>query len=270
MAVQYCAACGRELPAEAQFCSGCGKPTGVGASPVAGPAGPQLSPPPPPGAPASGLPPPPPPPPSGGPPLGVVLGVAGKRSFLLQHEIGSAGRNYRVLDPEKHHLFTVREDVVQELRSNFLGGLGQSASGFNLGPSFGGTRNYSWTVLDAGKVPRGMITIQFTSAIAGGNAVSTLSDVAGTPILAVNVQRGGLGGLHATAAFPDGRPMLEAKGNLIHHNFSMTDPAGAEMARIHEAFASVRDTYRLDVLGNVDPLCPLIFAMLIDREKEGR
>jgi len=268
MAAQYCASCGRALPAEAQFCSGCGKSTGVGVGPTAVPTGPGPGiPPPPPGAPASVGPPPPPPP---GPPLGAVLGVAGKRNFLLQHEMGSGGRNYRVLDSQKQHLFTVREDVVQELRSNFLGGLSAQSSGFNLGPAMGGTRSYTWVVLDAGKVPRGTITIQFTSSLAGGNAVSTLADSAGTPILAVNVQRGGLGGLHATAAFPDGRPMLQAKGNLIHHNFSMTDPAGAEMAKIHEAFASVRDTYSLDVLGNVDPLCPLIFAILIDREKEGR
>lgn len=264
MAAQYCAFCGRPLPAEAQFCSGCGKPTGVVANSSPASTGPDPAvPPPPPQGVASGVSPLPP----AGPPLGVVLGVEGKRSFLLQHQFGSVGINYRVLDREKHHLFTVHDDVRQELRANFLGGWGPQAIGVGPRPLAGATRTFTWVVLDATNTPRGRITIQVSGTIAGGTAVSTLTDAAGTPILAVTVQRGGLGGLRATAAFPDGRAMFEAKGNLIHHNFSMHDPLGAEVAKIHEAWASVRDTYSLDLVGNVDPLCPLIFAMLIDREK---
>lgn len=254
MAAQYCSGCGAPLPIDAQFCPGCGKPTGAGV-PSSGPA-----------APGPGPAPPPPPldfSPAPGPPLGSVLGVEGGRSFLLQHQIGSFGRNYRVLDREKRHLFTVREDVGQELRANLFGGMGSQASGFHLGPAFGGTRSFTWTVLDSAGTPRGTITIQ----VSRGNAVSTLADSTGASVLAVNVQRGGLGGMVATAAFPDGRPMYEAKGNLIHHNFSIHDPSGREVAKIHEAFVSVRDTYSLDVVGNVDPLLPLIFAILIDREK---
>ena len=72
----------------------------------------------------------------------------------------------------------------------------------------------------------------------------------------------------ATAVAPDGRPLLEAKGHLISHNFSLHDGSGAEVAKVHEAWASVRDTYNLDVSAKVDPLAPLIFAILIDREKE--
>jgi len=251
MAAQYCRACGTPLPADAEFCTSCGKPTRDAPGPA---------------PPLGGPLPPPPPPPVAGPPLGAVLGVAGKRSFLLQHQLGTGGRNYRVLDAEKHHLFTAHEDVSQELRTNFLGGMGQQASGFRLGPALVGTTTYLWRVLDAQGTPRASISIQMQL----GSAVSTLADAQGAPILAVNVQRRALGGMTATAAFPDGRAMFEAKGNLIHHNFSIHDPAGTEVAKIHEAFASVRDTYNLDLVGPVDPLCVLIFAILIDREKEPR
>jgi hypothetical protein len=180
---------------------------------------------------------------------------------LLQHQLISGGRNYRVLNHEKRHLFTVKENLGQELRANFLGGLGQQGSGFHLGP---GTRTFLWTVLDSAGSPHATITIQ----VRGFNAVSTLADSAGAPILGVNVDRGMVGGLTATAAYPDGRTMLQTRGNLIRHSFSVHDPAGQEVAKIHEAFASVRDTYNLDLVGNVDPLYPLIFAILIDREKE--
>jgi len=174
----------------------------------------------------------------------------------------SGGRNYRVLDREKRHLFTVKENFRQELRANFLGGMGQG-SGFRVGPIGLGSRTFSWTVLDAAGTPRGSITIQ----MAGYNAVSTLADPSGAPILAVTVSRGLVGGLSATAAGPDGQPILQARGNLLRHNFSIQDAAGQEVAKIHEAWASVRDTYNLDLVGPADPLSALIFAIMIDREK---
>jgi uncharacterized protein YxjI len=176
----------------------------------------------------------------------------------------SNGRNYRVLTSEKRHLFTVRESFGQEVRANFLGGSGISRPGFGLGALALGARNFVWEVLDASGAPRGRISIQVTR----GNAVSTLSDGAGNPLLAINVDKGLVGGLSATAATVDGRPMFQARGNLIHHNFSIQNPAGQEVAKVHEAWASVRDTYNIDLVGNVDPLGPLIFAILIDREKE--
>jgi hypothetical protein len=176
----------------------------------------------------------------------------------------SNGRNYRILNSEKRHLFTVRESFGQEVRANFLGGGGSAPPGFGLGALTLGTRHFIWEVLDATGSPRGRISIQ----VSRGNAVSTLADASGTPLLAINVDKGLVGGLAATAATGDGRPMFQARGNLIHHNFSIQDPAGQEVAKVHEAWASVRDTYNVDLVGNVDPLGPLIFAILIDREKE--
>jgi hypothetical protein len=252
MAAQYCMGCGKPLPPDANFCLSCGKAvTGV---PPSAPT------PPTPGPPATqpgGA------PPAGGQALGSVLGIEGGRNFLLQHQIISAGRNYRVLNMEKRHLFTVREEIRQEMRSNFLGGFGQQQTGFHLGPVALGTQTFLWTVADSSGNARGTISIQVT----GFHAISTLVDSAGVPLLTVNVERGLTGGLTATAAFPDGRPMFQVKGNTIRHNFSIHDPSGVEVAKIHEAWASVRDTYNLDIVGSVDPLFPLVFAILIDREK---
>lgn len=275
MAAQFCMACGKPLPPDAQFCFSCGAavgtaaPNAAGTSSGPGPGGPSPT-----GA--TSAPPPPPPPPPGAPgvagpdattarlALGSALGLQGGRTFLLQHQLVSGGRNYRVLDHEKRHLFTVRENYLQDVRSNFLGGMVQQNTGFGIGRLGMGTRNLSWAVLDSGGNPRGSITIQMS----GYSAASTLSDATGVPLLNVTVSRGVVGKLTATASSPDGRPMFQTEGNQIRHNFSIHDPTGKEVAKIHEAWASVRDTYGLDLVGNADPLCALVFAILIDREKE--
>ncbi|HTS33370.1 MAG TPA: zinc ribbon domain-containing protein [Thermoplasmata archaeon] len=257
MAAQFCMKCGQPLPSGAQFCMGCGTPAPA-APPPAAPGGASAPPPPPP---------PPPSPPSAGPSLTQVLGLQGARNFVLQHQLTGAGRSYRVLNAAKQPLFTVKENFGQEMRSNLLGGVfGQQGPSLGLGSTALGRRTLAWTVHDGAGALRGNITFQ----ISGYHALSTLTDSAGAPVLVVNVDRGLVGGLTATAASPDGRPLYQAKGNLIHHNFSITDPGGHELAKIHEAWASVRDTYSLDLVANVDPLGPLIFAILIDREKESK
>jgi hypothetical protein len=274
MASQFCMSCGKPLPAEAQFCLGCGTPVGSISrnAPVTPPA-PGGTP-----TPPGQAPPPPPPPPPGTPgaggadpaaarlALGSALGLQGVRNFLLQHQLVSGGRSYRVLNGEKRHLLTVKENFGQEMRSNFMGGMLQQNTGFGIGRLGMGTQTFAWTVLDSAGTLRGHITIQ----LSGYSASSTLADAAGNPLLLVNVNRGMVGGLTATAAAPDGRPMFQTQGNQIRHNFSVHDPTGREVAKIHEAWASVRDTYALDLLGNVDPLCALVFAILIDREKESK
>ena len=257
MAAHFCMKCGQPLPTGAAFCAACGTPV-PGGAPLASGAPPSPAPT---AAAAPGAPP--------TRPLGSLLGLEGLRNFLLQHQLVGMGHSYRVMDHQKRHLFTAKENVGQELQSNFLGRstAGATLPGFYPGlfPSGMVTRTFVWSLHDATGNLQGTIAIQ----LLGNNAVSTLTDAAGTPILAVNVQRG-FTSMTATAAYPDGRPALEAKGHLISHNFSLHDPTGAEVAKIHEAWASVRDTYNLDVAPRSDPLAPLIFAILIDREKETR
>jgi len=169
-----------------------------------------------------------------------------------------------VLDHEKRHLFTVRENSAQELEARLSQPAYRPPTGFYFGRLTPPTREFVWTVADSAGNAQGSILIQEH----GNAAVSNLLNSAGLPVLAVNIEHGPLGGLDARAVHPDGRALFEARGNLLRHTFSIHDPSGAEVAKIHEAFVSIRDAYNLDVIGPVDPLCPLIFAILIDREKE--
>jgi len=98
------------------------------------------------------------------------------------------------------------------------------------------------------------------------SVVSTVEDSKAAAVLRVAVERA-RGGLTAQAVYPDGRPMLDAKGNLTGHNFTLHDASGAEVAKIHEAWASMHDAYHLDLTGAVDPVYAVVFAVLIDRQK---
>lgn len=249
MAGQFCVKCGKQLPTDAPVCPACGEPVALGSAmtevtetdtaqgTVAG---------------------------STAPPLGVRLGLEGCRNFLLQHELLSGGRNYRVLAGDRRHLFTVREDVRQELEAGFLGGEIPRTPGHHLGQG-GPLRVFLWSVADPSGTSQGAISVQ----LQGTTTVSTLTDDAGTAVLAVKVERGSTG-LAASAAHPDGRPMYAAYGDLLRRDFLIKDPAGSDVAKIHEAWASMRDTYNLDLLEERDPLFPIIFAILIDREKAFR
>jgi uncharacterized protein YxjI len=270
MASRFCAQCGKPVATDSQFCASCGAQL-----PAAGLAAPATTSPAPPNASvsspvAAAAPPAPAQAPAPAAPaetmgtLGSALGVEGTRAFHLQHQLLSGGRNYRVLNHEKRHLFTVTENVREELMANFLRRATPPPSGLQFGVVGPVTRSYAWVVADASGSPRASISIQMT----GNSTVSTLADANGNPLFGVQVERGMMGGLTATAQYSDGSGSLTAHGNLLRHNFLLKDASGGEAAKIHEAWASVRDTYNLDLVGAGEPLGPLLLAILIDREKE--
>lgn len=262
MAAQFCMQCGTQLPGDAQFCAKCGHPIGAGASPGGSAGAPA---PPPPAAPtATAAPPTPTAPAAPAQPLGVTLGVSSIRNFLLQHQLLSTGRNFRVLSHEKKHLFTVHENLGQEFQANLANERPSAAvMGLQMGFVPPPSRTLLWSVVDSSGATQGTIGIQVT----GRSTVATLMDASRAPQLIIDIQRSLVGGLTAKATFPDGREMFHSHGNALHHNFIVQDPNGGEVAKIHEAWASVRDTYNLDVLGPVDPVCPLVFAIMIEVEK---
>ncbi len=265
---RFCARCDKPLPSDARFCAGCGTPVAAEEGPSSAPQGSRSASSPTNRAGASAFEAPPcsgADPAAAAPALSVALGLKGTTNFLLQHLLFSGARNYRVLDHQKRHLCTVKEDVREELITNVPTGPATPSSG---PPPWRG-RNASpeqtlyWQVADSRGTSRAKITIQES----GGTSVSTLARPSGAPILAVTIARGPAGGLSATAAFPDGRPMFTTQGNLLRHDFTIHDATGASVAKVHEARVSLRDTYNLDLVGGAEPLCALVFAILLDREK---
>jgi uncharacterized protein YxjI len=174
------------------------------------------------------------------------------------------GHSYQVMDPEKRHLFAVKGDVGQNLRANMLGGLVRQATGSSYGARIAErSTNMTYSLVDA----QGTVIGSFAKQGGANTSMFTLTDLTGRPWVTVTLDRSAFGGIKATAVYPDGRPMMETHGNLMRHDFLIKDPNGGELAKVHEAWAAVRDTYNIDIVGNIDPLYPLSFAILIDYEK---
>jgi uncharacterized protein YxjI len=174
----------------------------------------------------------------------------------------SLGHSYRVMDAGKNHLFTVRGDVGQNLGSNALSGL-LGGSGSYLGRMAGRSVNMTYSLVNA----QGAVLGSIQKEGGANRSQFTLMDSAGQRCVVVTLERGLMGGITAAAVSPDGRPMLQTEGNLVRHNFTIKDPGGTDLAKVHEAWVAVRDTYNIDMLGSIDPLYPLVFTILIDFEK---
>jgi uncharacterized protein YxjI len=208
------------------------------------------------------LPPPPPPPP---PPfqqpasLSDALGLVGRRNFLVQHVIVSLGHSYRILDAEKRHLFTVQGDVAQ----NLTGSLVAAEVGGYLGRVFARGVDMTYAVVDA----MGTRWATLRKQGSPNHATFTLLDNYQRPWVIINLARGLVGGIEAHALYPDGRPMMSTSGNLIRHNFAIRDPAGRDLAKVHEQWIAIADTYNVDLVADIDPLYPIVYSVAIDYEK---
>jgi uncharacterized protein YxjI len=252
MAGQFCTKCGTPLPPDAAFCSRCGAPTANAPTPpsatptaLSGPAA---------GASTT----------TPAPTVGIVaaLGLLGRRNFLVQHQILSLGHSYRVMDNEKRHLFTVQGNAGQNLSANALGRMVGGSDSY-LGRLAARSTNMTYSLVDANGTALGTILKE-----GGANqSTFTLADSSGQRLFVISLQRGVMGGITATAAGSDGTPMLQTSGNLIRHNFMIKDSSGTDLAKVHEAWVAVRDTYNVDMIGSIDPVYPLVFTILIDFEK---
>ena len=264
MPPSFCMKCGNAVPDGAAFCASCGSPVaGAGASPgpspsgpvpdgpISGPAAPPLAA----GTGPPGVPAVTPIPIAPAPPLSGTLGLEGIRKFVLQHESVVGSRVYTVHTHEKRPLFRLREDRGQELQALAQGGAAAALLNW-------GTPTKVWVLVDSTGASQGRIAVRESPS----NVQSMVLDSHGVPLLQVAVERR-LGGLQAQAASADGRSTLTAKGNLLGHNFSLHDGSGAEVAKIHEAWASMHDAYGLELTGGVDPVSAVIVAVLIDRER---
>lgn len=251
MASQFCMKCGTALSPEAAFCSNCGTPV------AAPPPSPTLQ-----IGPGRTLTPPRSPAAASTAGLVSALGLQGQRSFLVQHQVLSLGHSYRVMDPQRQHLFTVQGNTGQNLLGNALGSrLG--GSGSYLGRMVTRSVNMTYTLVHPGGAALGTILKE------GGpnQSTFTLADSSGQGLFVISLQRGLMGGITATAASANGRPMLQASGNLIRHNFMIKDPQGVDQAKVHEAWVAIPNTYNVDMIGRIDPVYPLVFTILIDFEK---
>lgn len=181
---------------------------------------------------------------------------------MVQHQLLSLGHSYRVMDAENRHLFTVQGNAGQNISGNMLGSLVGGSDSY-LGRMMARSVNMTYTLTDAQGRTYGTVAKQG----AANQSSFTLVDSQGRPYVVVNLERSVIGGIKAAAVDPNGQPMLSTSGNLLRHNFMIKDAQGRDQAKVHEAWVAVRDTYNVDMLGDMNPLYPLVFTIMLDFEK---
>ena len=250
MATVFCPKCGTPLPPGAQFCSKCGSP--LPASPTVTDASPMaeiaFSPP-------------------ADRPLSELLGVQNTRQFLLQHLLVGPKHSYRVMNLEKVRLFTVGENLSEERQARWNSFVhpvrpGEPRFKVTWGAASAPPQLDYWGVEDFAGNLRGALSLE----VRRGQGTATLTDAAGATLLSVEVTRHPTS-ITAQASDGAGQPLLAMRGELFHLHFSIEDALGREVARVREAIASVRDTYAVDLVGTVDPVHAVVFAILVDHYK---
>ena len=183
------------------------------------------------------------------------LPLSGRTRFLLRQRVLSIGATYDILDESKNPLFKVRQDSGNALGTALVGALYKFASRSM-------TRSYYIETVDDRLVGvlekgKGAFTTAYTITLTTGQMVGY-----------INVRRGFMGGLKAALLDAQGRPMIDTQGNLLRRKYTMRDAAGGEVARITAKMLQIGDTYSVELFGNVHPIYPLTFAVIIDFEKD--
>jgi len=253
VAAAFCGSCGRPLVPDAWFCAACGAPVARDGNPV----------------PASE---------SSTPVGGSVarLDLGGRTSFVVQHEAFSDRWNYRVLGSDGALLFSVRGNPVQDVV--------ETMGAFRGNPAPPGGEptwlreippvTVNWDILTPSAVPWGKIVARYAPVKQRlgyrMQPTFTVFDSDSRALLSVQQDPSGLAEVGATARFPDGRVMFTGRGSVFRFSFSLRSPEGEVVGRVHEAKLSLRDSYSLDLVGNVEPLAAVLFVIILDREEQSR
>jgi uncharacterized protein YxjI len=184
------------------------------------------------------------------------LPLAGRTQFKVRQRALSIGATYDVMDENKNPLFKIKQDASQAVGTALVGALaGKMAKRYMK-------RSYEMLTVDdrsVGKIAKG------SGAFKAGYTI-TLND--GRVIGVINTKRSFIGGLKATLLDPQGKPMIQTKGNLIRRKYFMKDGAGNEVAKVTAKMLQIRDTYDVELKANMHPIYPLTFAIIIDFQKD--
>ncbi len=184
------------------------------------------------------------------------LPLAGRTNFLLRQRALAIGATYDVLDENKNALFKIKQDAGQAVGTALVGAVAGGLVKRYM------KRSYKILTADdrtVGQISKGSGAFKTAYTI-------TLSD--GRMVGYINVKRSLIGGLKASLLDQAGKPMISTKGNLIRRKYAMKDPAGSEIARVTAKMLQIRDTYKVELKGNMHPIYPLTFAVIIDFEKD--
>jgi uncharacterized protein YxjI len=66
-------------------------------------------------------------------------------------------------------------------------------------------------------------------------------------------------------ADPNDQTILRGSGKLVKHDFKLEDNSGKMVVKAHESWASIADSYAIELTGEVDPRIALAFVLVVDQ-----
>jgi uncharacterized protein YxjI len=189
----------------------------------------------------------------------VTNSLKGNKEILMKKKIVSLGKNYTVMNSSHNPLCYVRlnwgSNVGGALVSNYMGKWA------------GRMMNYTYTVNDESD----QTALEIKK---GGGSWSSNFDVrepeSGEHIGIIQFKRSFLiGGMRARWVDPKTEQVLiTTQGNVIRRKYKMMDGSGREIAKVRHKIAAVRDVWKLEVFSGNENLHAVIFATVLDFEKE--
>ncbi len=184
--------------------------------------------------------------------------LSGKTELLMKKKIISLGKNYTVTDLDGNILCFVRLNAGSNIAGNIVSNYGGRWVGRSL--------SYTYTVYDADDQ-------EALKIVKSGGAWSSNFDV----VEPESQQRLGLiqlkrslilGGMKAQWVNPSNQLELSTQGNVIRRKYRMVDLSGTEVAKVRHKIVAIRDTWNLEVYGGQHNLHAVVFATVLDFEKE--
>jgi len=183
---------------------------------------------------------------------------------MIRQKALAIGATYTVMDENKNELFMIKQSSGEAAKTAVVGAALSAVAGDTLGGIMGRRqeRNFDIMTLDnrwVGRIHKGKGAYKAPFDV-------TLSN--GQPIAKIATKRSFIGGMKASLLDANGKPMISTKGNLIRRKYRMKDNSGNEIASVTAKLLQVRDTYNIQLKGNMHPIYPLSFAIIIDFEKD--
>lgn len=188
----------------------------------------------------------------------VMNSLNGKNELLMKKHIVSLGKTYTVMDSDQTPLFMVKLDWGSNMMGNAISG--------QLGKWAGRMMHYTYSVFDnnqelALEIRKGSGSFKSTFAVTEPES--------GEQIGSIYMKRSLIGGMNASwLDTGTNTPTITTKGNVLRRQYSMFDQNQAEIAAVRHKIVAVRDVWKIDVMESSNSLHAVIFATVLDFEKE--
>lgn len=188
----------------------------------------------------------------------VINSLSGKSELLMKKKILALGKNYTVMDTLENPLCYVRLNFGSNIAGNILSR--------DMGKWAGRMMQYTYTVEDANQ--QNALEIRKGPGAWKTNFQVTEPET-GQQVGVISMKRGLVGGMLAQWFDPASNAVtLKTQGNVLRRQYAMLDENNTEVASVRHKIVAIRDTWNLNLNAGSNHLEAVVFATVLDFEKE--